>query len=148
MCSRRGGTMGIEVAQGVCPDRTSIITRHAPLHPAWSRPTSPGWSAQYEQARLQLSPVQHAGAGRWRHPAALFPPTAKDLEARRHPASLVRSEGNELEDVVSGKDENDAGDDDAVDGEDPDRLTPEYDEPGENEVSLAGTDASGWQAAT
>lgn len=49
---------------------------------------------------------------------------------------------------MSGKDENDAGDDDAVDGEDPDRLTPEYDEPGENEVSLAGTDASGWQAAT
>jgi len=58
MCSRRGGTMGIEVAQGVCPDDTSIITRHAPLHPAWSRPTSPGRSAQDKQARIQLSSVQ------------------------------------------------------------------------------------------
>lgn len=83
-----------------------------------------------------------------RHPAALFPPTAKDLEARRHPASLVPSESNEMEDVVSGKDKNDTGDDDAVDGEDPDRVTPEYDKPADNEVSLAGTGPSRWQAAT
>lgn len=139
--------MGIEVAQGVCPNGTSFIAGPAPLHPAWSRPTSPGRSAQDKQARLQLSPVQHAGAGRWRHPAALFPPTAKDLEARLHPASLVPSEGDEPENVVSGKDEYDAGSDDTADGEDRDRLTPEYDEPGENEVSLAGTGPSGWQAA-
>jgi len=77
------------------------------------------------------------------HPAALFPPTAKEQGARRHPASLVTSEGDEPEDVVSGKDENDAGDDDTADGEDTDRVTPEYDEPGENSMSPADAGASG-----
>ncbi len=76
------------------------------------------------------------------HPAALFPPTAKELEARRHPASLVTSEGDEPENLVPGED------DDAMDGEDTDRVTREDDEPGKNDISPAGTDASAYQAAT
>ena len=92
--------------------------------------------------------IAQVGTGSFVHPAALFPPTAKELKARRHPASLVTSEGDEPEDVVSGEDENDAGDNDAADGEDTDRIAPKHEEPGENEVSPAGIDASGYQAPT
>jgi len=92
--------------------------------------------------------IAQVGTGSFVHPTALFPPTAKELEARRHPASLVANGGEEPEEVVSDKYENDAGDDDVADGEDIDRLTPEDDEPGENNISPAGTDPSGYQAAT
>jgi len=126
------------------PEFLACLSKQAMQRTATANGVAPRNTGKETRAAL----IAHVGTGSFVHPAALFPPMAKELEARRRPASLVPSEGNEPEDVVSGKDENDAGDDDAVDGEDPDRLTPEYDEPGENEVSLAGTDASGWQAAT
>jgi hypothetical protein len=72
----------------------------------------------------------------------------RELEARRHPAILVTSEGDEPENLVSGEDENDAGAIDAVDGEDTDRVTSEYDEPGENDRSAADAGASRYQAGT
>ncbi len=95
-----------------------------------------------------VSNIKAVGTGSFVHPAALFPPTAKELEVRRNPASLVPSESNEPENVVSGKDENDAGDDDTADGEDTERGTSEYDEPGENSMLPADASASRHHSAT
>ena len=36
--------------------------------------------------------IAHVGSGKFVHPAALFPPTAKELQARRAPSSLIVSE--------------------------------------------------------
>jgi len=129
------------------PEFLSCLSKQAMQRTASANRVAPRNTGKETRAAV----IAHVGTGSFVHPAALFPPTAKELEARRHPASLVASEGDEPKDVVSGKDENDAGDigdDDAEDREDTDRVTPEYDEPGENEVSPAGTGPSGYQAAT
>ena len=43
--------------------------------------------------------IAKVGDGRFVHPAALFPPTAKELQARRKPSSLIAAEDEEDLDV-------------------------------------------------
>ncbi len=126
------------------PEFLSCLSKQAMQRTASANRMAPRNTGKETRAAM----IAHIGTGSFVHPAALFPPTAKELEACRDPASLVPSESDEPENLVPGADENDAGDDDAADGEDTDRVTPEYDEPCENEVSPAGVDASGYQAAT
>jgi len=126
------------------PEFLSCLSKQAMQSTASANGVAPRNTGKETRAAL----ITQVGTGSFVHPAALFSPTAKELEARRHPASLIASEGDEPQDIVSGRDENDAGDDGAADGEDADRITREYDEPGENAVSLTGIDASGYQAAT
>jgi len=121
------------------PEFLSCLSKQAMQRPASANRMAPRNTGKETRAAM----IAHIGTGGFVHPAVLFPPTAKELEARRDPASLVRSEGDEPEDDVSGKDEIDAGGDDAIDGEDTNRVTPKYDEPGENAVSPTGIDASG-----
>ncbi len=61
--------------------------------------------------------IEHVGAGSFVHPAALFPPTTRELEARRSPASLIDGEDEpdgsgdedpEAELQVAGEDEGSA----------------------------------------
>ena len=71
--------------------------------------------------------IAHVGEGSFVHPAALFAPTGRELEARRSPSSLIDGEDEDLGDdpKVSGQDAGDAGvagsgpdDDDETDGGD------------------------------
>jgi len=52
--------------------------------------------------------VAHCGGGTFVHPAALFPPTAQELQARRHRGSLIVAEQPDSEDegnpTASGED--------------------------------------------
>jgi len=50
--------------------------------------------------------IEHVGAGSFVHPAALFPPTARELEARRSPASLIDGEDEDLEADLQAASEN------------------------------------------
>ena len=126
------------------PEFLACLSKQAMQRTASANGVAPRNTGKETRAAL----IAHIGTGSFVHPAALFPPTAKEVEARRHPASLVPSEGDEPENVVSGKDENNAGSDDTADAEDPDRLTPEHDEPGENDMSPADAGASGHRSAT
>ncbi len=78
-----------------------------------------------KQTRAAL--IEHVGAGSFVHPAALFPPTARELEVRRSPASLIDGEDKDPEADLqaAGEDENSA---DAA-GLDPDDEAGESDMP-------------------
>jgi ParB family chromosome partitioning protein len=125
------------------PEFLACLSKQALQRTASANRVAPRNTGKETRAAL----IAQVGSGSFVHPAALFPPTAKELEARRRPASLVPSEGEESEEIVSGKYENDAGDGDAVDGEDTDHLTRGCDEPGENEVSPTDAGASGYHNA-
>jgi len=120
------------------PEFLSCLSKQAMQRTASANGVAPRNTGKETRAAV----IAQVGTGSFVHPAALFPPTAKELEARRHPASLIANGGDGPEDVVSGKDKNDAGNDDAVNGKGTDCIAFEDDEPGENEVSTAGTDAS------
>ncbi len=80
-----------------------------------------------KETRVAL--IAHVGKGSFVHPAALFAPTDKELEARRSPSSLIDGGDEDLDDdlQVSGQDADDNGvgvagsgpdDDDETDGSD------------------------------
>jgi ParB family chromosome partitioning protein len=92
--------------------------------------------------------IAHVGTGSFVHPAALFPLTPKELEARRRPSSLVETCGKDADPEHRMIDEDDAGDDDAADREDTERITPEDDEPGKGDMSPPDAGASGHHSAT
>jgi len=102
------------------PEFLSCLSKQAMQRTASANRVAPRNTGKETRAAL----IAQVGTGSFVHPAALFPPTAKELEVRRHPASLVPSESDEPENLVPGEDENDPGSDDIADGEDPDRLTP------------------------
>jgi len=94
------------------PEFLSCLSKQAMQRTASANGVAPRNTGKETRAAL----ITQVGTGSFVHPAALFPPTAKELEARRHPASLIANGGDGPEGVVSGKDKNDAGNDDAVNG--------------------------------
>ncbi len=78
--------------------------------------------------------IAQVGQGRFIHPAALFPPTAAELQARRHPGSLVEDEDldGELDRPMASEGGSDAPEDgDDEGGQDAAGFDPEDDEPGD-----------------
>lgn len=88
--------------------------------------------------------IAQVGQGRFVHPAALFPPTAKELQARRKPSSLVASKDEELDgDPGSFK-----ASEDGTDSDDAAGFDSEDDEASENELPSPGSIAPTAQQPT
>ena len=95
--------------------------------------------------------IAQVGQGRFVHPAALFPPTAKELQARRKPSSLVASEDEELDDepdgLAAGEDGTEVPEHGREDDEDAAGLDPENGEPGRSDVPPGVVQPAGHQPA-
>ena len=102
----------------------SCLSKQAMASTASAHRVAPRNTGKETRAAL----IAHVGNSTFVHPAALFPPTAKELEARRRPSSLTETEGGD-EDLdaepdnpqAGGEDRNDEGaafgpEDDAADG--------------------------------
>ena len=82
--------------------------------------------------------LAHCGGGTFVHPAALFPPTAKELQARRYRGSLI----------VAEQPNGDAkGEDEALDGADAEGAGAEDDVPDNSAMPPPVTAAAGQQPA-
>jgi len=123
------------------PEFLSCLSKQAMQRTASANGVAPRNTGKETRAAV----IAHVGTGSFVHPAALFPPTAKELEARRRPSSLVETCGEDADPEHWMIDEDDAGDDDAADTE---RITPEDDEPGKNDMSPPDAGASGHHSAT
>ncbi len=90
--------------------------------------------------------VAHCGGGTFVHPAALFPPTAQELQARRHRGSLIVAEQPECDGGREG-DSDLAPDGEDLDGADADGSGAGDDTPPDGAMPPPVTAATGQQPA-